>query len=423
MLAIITFIIVFGILVTVHEFGHFYMAKKSGVLVREFSIGMGPKLFFFRKNGTTYTLRILPLGGYVRMAGSQDDDDEIKPGTMATIKLSEDNIIQQINLSNKNQDINSIPVQIVKSDLEDKLFLTVFENGNEEDEITYNVNHDATIVEEDGTELLIAPKDVQFQSASLGKRALINIAGPFNNVVLSIVAYFIVALMLGGITDISSNEVGIVQPHSVAYDAGIKTKDKILKIDDKKIKNFTDVQKIINQKKTGKISLELSRKNKIKKINLVPKEVKQDGRKIKLIGIGPKVDKSIGAKIKYAFVKPFSIAMLIFGVLGHMITGGFDINQFSGPVGIYSLTSQVASQGMITIISFMGMLSINLGIMNLIPIPALDGGKLLLNLIEGIRGKPISEEKENIITLIGVALLFLLFIAVTWNDIQRFFIK
>ena len=114
---------------------------------------------------------------------------------------------------------------------------------------------------------------------------------------------------------------------------------------------------------------------------------------------------------------------MVFHALGKMVSGGFNINQLSGPVGIYSMTSKVASQGIINIILFTSMLSMNIGIVNLIPIPALDGGKILLNIVEAIRRKPIPEQYETVITLIGVGILVLLMIAVTWNDIQRFFIK
>ncbi|MGR3741692.1 RIP metalloprotease RseP [Companilactobacillus sp. DQM5] len=423
MLPIITFIIVFGILVIVHEFGHFYVAKKSGILVREFSIGMGPKLINFRKNSTTYTLRLLPLGGYVRMAGTQDDDNEIKPGTVGSIQIDDSGIITNINLSSKNSNISGIPVQIVKADLVDDLKMTVYENGNEQEEKEYSVNHDATIVEEDGTEVLIAPRDVHFQSASLLNRILTNFAGPFNNMILSIVAYLIVVFMLGGVqTTVNTNEIGSVQKDSPAYVAGIKSHDKIVEVNSKKTNTFTSIQKQISKNGSKKLNLTINHKNQIKSIQVTPK--KQKGSDSKIIGITPKtnLDKSLGSKIKYGFTQPFAIAAMIISTLAHMVTTGFDINQFSGPVGIYSLTSQVASQGLISIIAFTGMLSINLGIMNLIPIPALDGGKLLLNFIEAIRGKPLSQEKEGIINLIGVGLLVALMIAVTWNDIQRFFI-
>lgn len=104
-----------------------------------------------------------------------------------------------------------------------------------------------------------------------------------------------------------------------------------------------------------------------------------------------------------------------------MFTKGFDINAFGGPVAIYAATEEVVSYGFYSILSFLGFLSVNLGTVNLLPIPALDGGKILLNIIEGVRGKPLEPEKEGIITVIGVGLLFILMILITWNDIQRFF--
>ncbi|MDO1605514.1 RIP metalloprotease RseP [Lactobacillus sp. YT155] len=423
MSAIITFIIVFGVIVTVHEFGHFYMAKRSGILVREFAIGMGPKLVNFKKNGTTYTLRLLPLGGYVRMAGTQDDDDEIKPGTPASIAINDQNVVERINISKKNPYVNDLPVQIVKADLVDKLEIVVYENGDESQEKTYHVDHDATIVEEDGTEVLIAPRDVQFQSASLLNRILTNFAGPFNNMILSIVAYLLVAFMLGGIPEAhtDTNQVNIA-PDSAIQKAGVKQNDRILEVNGKKTSTYNQVQKAVASNKKKQVELVVKHKDNVRQIKVTPQKQKNSDKK--LIGISPKttVDRSFGAKLKYGFTQPFVIVATIIGILGNMFTTGFDLNQFGGPVAIYSLTSQVSTQGIISIISFIGMLSINLGFMNLLPIPALDGGKLLLNFVEGIRGKPISEEKEGIVNLIGVAILVTLMIAVTWNDIQRFFI-
>ena len=125
MLGILTFIIVFGILVIVHEFGHLYFAKKAGILVREFSIGMGPKIFsHFDKEGTAYTFRILPLGGYVRMAGWGDDTTEIKTGTPASLTMNEDGLVTRINLSNKHLDNTALPMNVTSYDLEDKLEIT-----------------------------------------------------------------------------------------------------------------------------------------------------------------------------------------------------------------------------------------------------------------------------------------------------------
>ena len=155
MLGILTFILVFGIIVVVHEFGHFYFAKKSGILVREFAIGMGPKIFaHIGKDGTAYTIRILPLGGYVRMAGWGDDTTEIKTGTPVSLTLTDDGKVKRINLSGKKLDQTALPMQVTQFDFEDKLFIKGLVL---EEEKTFAVDHDATVVEADGTEVRIAP--------------------------------------------------------------------------------------------------------------------------------------------------------------------------------------------------------------------------------------------------------------------------
>ncbi|AYE38461.1 RIP metalloprotease RseP [Companilactobacillus zhachilii] len=422
MTAIITFIIVFGILVIVHEFGHYYAAKKSGILVREFSVGMGPKIVAYRKNHTTYTLRLLPLGGYVRMAGAQEDDSEIQPGTMSSLVLNDDDKVTKIITSSKVYDANAVPVQISKADLVDDLVIEGYENGDESVTKKYSVDHDATIVEEDGTEVQIAPRDVQLQSVSVWKRMITNFAGPFNNFILAIVAAIIAAFMMGSVGT-GTNQLGGVQSGSVAQKAGLKANDKILSVNGKKTNSWATLTENIQNNPGKNVTLNVESGHKTEQVKLTPKTVKQSGQKFGMIGITAKLDSSVLGKIKYGFTYSWSTSLTIFHALGKMVSGGFNINQLSGPVGIYSMTSKVASTGLINIILFTSMLSMNLGIVNLIPIPALDGGKILLNIVEAIRRKPIPEQYENVITLIGVGILVLLMVAVTWNDIQRFFIK
>ena len=203
--SIITFIIIFGIIVCVHEYGHLYFAKKSGILVREFSIGMGPKIYAHQaKDGTVYTIRILPLGGYVRMAGWGEDTTEIKTGAPVSLTLDSDSmLVTRINLSDKVQFEQSLPMLVTAYDFEHALTITGEVNGQVK---TYSVDHDATVVEEDGTELRIAPIDVQYQSASLPGRMMTNFAGPLNNFILGIVAFILVAFMQGGVQDLNSNK-------------------------------------------------------------------------------------------------------------------------------------------------------------------------------------------------------------------------
>ncbi|AKP66667.1 RIP metalloprotease RseP [Companilactobacillus ginsenosidimutans] len=422
MTAIITFIIVFGILVIVHEFGHYYAAKKSGILVREFSVGMGPKIVAYRKNSTTYTLRLLPLGGYVRMAGAQDDDSEIKPGTMSSLVVGENNKVTKIIISSKVYEANAVPVQISKADLVDELFIEGFENGDESETKRFDVDHDATIVEDDGTEVQIAPRDVQLQSVSVWKRMITNFAGPFNNFVLAILCSILAAFMMGSVST-NSNQLGVIQKDSVAQQAGLKENDIITKVNGNKTSNWMELATAIQKNPGKKIDLTVKSHGNTRSVSVVPKTQKSNGQKYGMLGVQSQRDYSLGAKFKFGFTSSIQTTQAIFSQLGKMLTGGFNINQLAGPVGIYSMTSQAASMGVITVIQFMAMLSLNLGIVNLIPIPALDGGKIVMNIIEAIRRKPIPEQYETVVSLIGVGILVVLMVAVTWNDIQRFFIK
>ncbi|MCL5458698.1 RIP metalloprotease RseP [Loigolactobacillus coryniformis] len=421
---LIVFILIFGAIVIVHEFGHFYFAKRAGVLVREFSIGMGPKLLAKRYNGTTYTLRLLPLGGYVRMAGMQDDeDDELQPGTPVTLTLNADQKATRINASQKVLLNDGIPFEIAQSDLQKDLFVSGYENGDEDNLKRYPVDHDATIIEKGGTEVQIAPVDVQFQSVSILRRMMINIAGVMNNFILGILTFMLVAFLAGGVARSDSNQLGAIQPDSVAQKAGLKSGDQVTAVNNKKTATFIDVAEQINQYPNKRISLTVVRDGKTSTVKLTPKATTSNGEKVGVIGVAVAQDHSLGAKVTYGFTYTWQILTNTLSTLGGMFVHGFNINNFGGPVAMYSMTSQATKMGFTTILNLMGLLSISIAIMNLLPIPALDGGKLLLNIIEAIRRKPMDPEKEGIITLIGFALMLLLIIAVTWNDFQRFFMR
>ncbi|WP_430606176.1 RIP metalloprotease RseP [Enterococcus sp. DIV0180] len=421
MKTILTFIIVFGILVIVHEFGHFFFAKRSGILVREFAIGMGPKIYGHQaKDGTTYTLRLLPIGGYVRMAGNGDDETEMAPGMPLSLSLNSDGIVEKINLSKKVQLTNGIPVELVRYDLEDELTITSFVNGDDTEAVTYPVDHDATIIEADGTEIRIAPRDVQFQSAKLWQRMLTNFAGPMNNFILAIFLFIVLAFMQGGIQVTNTNQIGAVLPDGAAEVAGLKENDHILSINDKKITSWTDLTSQITANPGKTLNFEVQRDGKVQDIEVTPKSVESNGQKVGQLGIQAPMKTGFIDKIVGGTKQAFSSSLEIFKALGSLFTG-FSLNKLGGPVMMFQLSSEAASQGMMTVIGLMAMLSMNLGIVNLLPIPALDGGKLVLNVIEGVRGKPLSQEKEGILTLIGFGFLMLLMVLVTWNDIQRFF--
>ncbi|MDB1748284.1 RIP metalloprotease RseP [Enterococcus avium] len=421
MRTIITFLIVFGVLVIVHEFGHFFFAKRSGILVREFSIGMGPKLIaHMGKDGTTYTLRLLPIGGYVRMAGLEDEETELSPGMPLSVELTPKNEVQRINVSKKVQLPNSIPMELISADLVDDLVIKGYVNGDESQEMTYKVQHDATVIEENGTEVRIAPRDVQFQSAKLGSRILTNFAGPMNNFILTVILFIALAFLQGGVAVYNTNQIGEVQENSPAATAGLEDNDTILAVDGKKISSWDDLTNTVTKKPGKELTVLIEQDGKEKTVQMTPKTIKSNGEKVGQIGVGPYMKTGFGDKVIGGLTQSWDMVKRIFSALGSLFTG-FSLDKLGGPVMMYQMSAEASRAGVKTVIYLMALLSVNLGIVNLLPIPAFDGGKILLNLIEGIRGKPLDPDKEGMITMIGFGFIMLLMILVTWNDIQRFF--
>ncbi|MBD5431710.1 RIP metalloprotease RseP [Lactobacillus agrestimuris] len=418
MKGILIFLVVFGLLVFVHEFGHFIVAKKSGILVREFSIGMGPKLFQIRRNPTTYTIRWLPLGGYVRLAGS-DDESKLDPGMTVVVQLNDKKEVIRIDASESDLPIEGIPVQVIKSDLVDELTITGYENGDEDKEITYHVNHDATIIDKNKTELIIAPRDTQFQQANVWQKLATNFAGPFMNIVLGFVVFLIWTFTVPGP---GTTTIQKVVNNSPAQSAKIEAGDKIVSINGKKMSTFEDISTAINESNGKTLNMKVDKNGKIDSVKVKPEEKSVQNQKVYQVGIQAKSDENAMVKLRRGWDTAVSTTGMIFSAVGNLFRH-FSLNKLSGPVGIYSQTAQVSQMGFSYILAFLAMISINLGIVNLIPIPGLDGGKLLLNLIELVRGKPISEDHEAIVELIGFGLLLILIIAVTGNDIYRYFIK
>lgn len=420
MQAIIAFLFVFSVIVIIHEFGHYYFAKRAGILVREFAIGMGPKVFQVRKGETVYTLRLLPIGGYVRMAGHDEDEQEIKPGMMVTILLDEHGIVQKINFDDQTVVENSIPFQIEKADLHKAMELSGY-YINSEEKVTLSVSKKATIVESDGTEVVVAPVERQFNSATLWNRIKTNAAGPMNNFILSIFVFILVGFMQGGVPS-SKPIIGEVASESAAQVAGLKDGDKVLSIDGTPVHTWDDMTAIIRKKADQPVAMIVQRDNKEVSVTITPKSVEaQDGSKIGQIGVLRVLNSDILSIISYGFTQTVTVIVMVLSALGGLFTKGFNLNQLGGPVAIYSMTSQVAKNGLIDLLAFMGMISANLGVMNLLPIPALDGGKLVINIIEGIRKKPLDPEKEGYLTIAGAIFLFALMLLVTWNDIMKLF--
>lgn len=418
---ILAFLLVFGIIVVVHEFGHFYFAKRAGILVREFAIGFGPKLFHHRKGETTYTIRMLPVGGYVRMAGYEEEAD-LRPGMAVKVTLDKADKVEKIDIQGTNESVDTVPIEVSSFDLEEEMYLTG-RVGTDTEEKTFQVNRDALLVEKDGTILQVAPKDRQFQSASLLQRMLTNFAGPLNNFILAILAFTLLAFVQGGV---SSNDslIGEITEDTPAAESNLETGDRVLSIGGEDVESWNEMVMVIQENPGEELAFQMEDKSgNTYKESIVPMTFEQDGEDIGRIGIAAYMEGSVSAKLSYGFTNTVFIISQIFSLLASFFTGGFSVDQLGGPVAIYATTEAVVQAGAIGLISWLGFLSVNLGIMNLLPIPALDGGKLLLNIIEGIRGKPISQDKEGYITLIGALFLVILMLLVTWNDIQTFFLN
>lgn len=419
MIGILTFILVFGIIVVVHEFGHFYFAKKSGILVREFAIGMGPKIFaHIGKDGTAYTIRILPLGGYVRMAGWGDDTTEIKTGTPVSLTLTDDGKVKRINLSGKKLDQTALPMQVTQFDFEDKLFIKGLVL---EEEKTFAVDHDATVVEADGTEVRIAPLDVQYQNATIWGKLITNFAGPMNNFILGVVVFWILIFMQGGVRDVDTNQFHVM-PQGALAKVGVPETAQITKIGSHEVSNWESLIQAVESETKDKtaptLDVTIFENGSDKQVTVTPEE--SQGRY--LLGVQPGIKSDFVSMFVGGFTTAADSALRILSALKNLIFQP-DLNKLGGPVAIFKASSDAAKNGIENVLYFLAMISINIGIFNLIPIPALDGGKIVLNILEAIRRKPLKQEIETYVTLVGVVIMVVLMIAVTWNDIMRLFFR
>lgn len=417
MQTVIAFILIFGSLVFFHELGHFLFAKRAGIMVREFAIGMGPKIFGMTKGETVYTLRLLPIGGYVRMAGEDTDTVELQPGYRVALITNEENVVEKIILNQKTHYQNVIFLEVERADLERELWI---EGYDEDDQfIRYNVSRTAMVVE-NGTEQMIAPLDRQFNSKPVGARAMAIFAGPLFNFILA----FFIFLIIGLIQGIPSDEpiIAEVVDKSVASSAGLVAGDKVVKVNGQSITTWEELSEQIVDNPNKAVTFEVEREAGNEIIELTPNAVEQEGGPpYGQIGVMRSIEKNPLQAIVYGVEETYNMIITIGTLVGKLVTGQFSIEALSGPVGIYKTTETVVTFGFYNILYFAAMLSVNLGIMNLLPLPALDGGRLLFFAVEAVRGKPIDRQKEGMVHFVGILLLMILMVVVTWNDIQRFF--
>ncbi|TQS75526.1 RIP metalloprotease RseP [Ornithinibacillus gellani] len=417
---IIAFIFMFGLLVFIHELGHLIFAKRAGMLAREFAIGFGPKIFSFTKNETLYTIRLLPVGGYVRVAGEDPEIIELKPGHHIGLTFNDQGKVNQIIVNNKSKHPEARVIEVEHVDLDHQLVIEGYEVDETDEKLHFDVDEKAFFIM-DEKETQIAPFDRQFASKSVGQRAMQLFAGPMMNFLLAMVLFFILGVIQG--VPAEKALIDQVQPDSPAATSGFKDGDEIVAIDGTPISTWEEFTGIVIKSPDKELNMSVSRGKEVIDLTVVPRSVEsQQGDKIGQIGVQRAFEKSAMGTLKYGFVQTYETTSLILTNLFMLVTGQYSIDMLSGPVGIYDITDQVVQTGFHNFLMWTAILSVNLGIINLVPLPALDGGRLLFVGIEAVRGKPVDPQKEGLVHFIGFALLMLLMIVVTWNDIQRLFL-
>jgi len=353
MTSIFTFLVVLGVLVLVHEFGHFIVARWCGVQVETFSLGFGPKIASKKVGATEYCLSLIPLGGYVRMLGDDPNEE-------------------------------------VDSEDADRAFLT----------------------------------------QAVSKKIAIVFAGPFFNLIL---AFFIfVGVFLVGVPALTP-DVGEVQEGSAAEAGGLLAGDKILSIEGEAVTQWEDIRTTLQKSEGRGLDFLVMREGSETHLSIAPtmKEVEDvfgDPKQLWLIGIlptGDQMTKRYGPINAIVMGMERTVSTTALNVVGifKLIQGKISSDNIGGPIMIAQMAGQQASQGFLNVILFVAILSINLGIINLFPIPVLDGGHLIFFGIEAIIGRPVSIKKREIAQQVGLFLIVSLMVFAFYNDIMRFFVN
>ncbi|MDR6552781.1 RIP metalloprotease RseP [Paenibacillus qinlingensis] len=405
-------ILLFFVLVTIHEWGHFYFAKRAGILVREFAIGFGPKIFSYKKGETRYTLRILPIGGFVRMAGEDPEIVQVNPGQTVAIKLNKQNQVSFLYLDQLDRRSNVIMGVVEHIDLDKSLRLSIDVDG---EKVTYPVDPQAMMVTK-GTETQIAPYDRQFGSKSVGKRALAIVMGPVMNFILAIVLFFIVVIMSGVFTNVKLDSV---LAGKAGEKAGLLKGDIIMSIDKQPIGDDRNKMVSAIQSSAGKtMTWVVDRAGNPLTLQVTP-EMEDGAGKLGVVISGDRRSATLGEVFTGTYDSVVGTTIGIVTGLQKLVMLQFKLDDLGGPVRTAQVSAQFAKMGLSSLIAWAATLSLYLGIFNLLPIPALDGSRLLFMGLEALRGKPIDPNRESMVHFVGFALLMLLMVAVTYNDILR----
>lgn len=407
-------IFVLGFLILIHEAGHFFVARLCKVTVNEFSIGFGPVIWKKQGKKTKYTLRLIPLGGFVNLEGEEERSD--KEGSFSTASIP-----KRMAIILAGGVVNIIFALIVYFSLMvcvgDNTSLVIDSTIPEYAASSVDILEGDKIVKIDNKTMHTKNDIDKALKKSQGNKMYIVIQRNGENKEICLVPtkkdYYSTGIYLKSTTSGESTKIITVSASSSAEKAGIKPNDEILKINDKEVKNQIEIINIMNKEKQEEVKITIKRGNEELEFVVKP-EVSYEY----YLGVYfKKAENNIQNNIYYAFFETGDFTFSIFDNLKMLFTGKARVDQFMGPVGISEVVAK--TNKVKDFVNIMALISLSLGITNLLPIPALDGGKFALLVIELIRGKKLSEKTEINIQLIGFAFLIALSIYVTYNDILR----
>ena len=424
-LTIIYFVFILGITVFIHEFGHFIFAKKSGVYVYEFSIGMGPKLFKFnRKNDETdYCIRLFPIGGYVQMAGEEIEVDEKVP---VEKRLQSKKWYQRFLIMVAGVMMNFILAIVV-------LFIVALVNGVTLDsryisgsEIS-GLNDGDKIVSVNGKFTNNYDKLALELTVAENKDFTIKVENKdgSKNIKIHPIALNDKYLLYGNDYGFTLDNLTVTKSSNNLKDGTIIKKVNDIEVNSNhELLNILDsISKENKDKKSYKITFTLNDNDNISDVEILVKNKPNDtlfGYEYGF-GLNGKYEHNILVAFKYAFRKFFSLIEQMIFTIFYLFTGTLSIKMLSGPVGIFNVVGAASKSGFITILSLLALISVNVGFINLLPIPAFDGGHVLFLIIEKIKRSPVSQKLENTIHTVFLVLLMILMVYITFNDILKLF--
>ena len=421
-MAIIYFILILGITVFIHELGHFLMAKKFGVHVYEFSIGMGPRLFKFnRKNDETdYSIRLFPIGGYVQMAGEEVEVDEKIPEEK---RLQSKPAFQRFLIMIAGVTMNFLLAIVV-------LFIVGLCSKSISTDTLYIANSSV-----DGLKNGVKIKSINGHFVNNYDKLALELIATNNKT-------FTMKTNDGKVTKVDPIKIGrnsMLYGKDYGFSIDYITEDEtdIITVLDSKIEDLEDGTRIVavngnkvniyhefidELKESGeKIIFTFENEDGEFEKEITVKKQKED----ELLGysygfsITGHESKGFFTALKYAFVKFFSTIEQMFFTILYLITGKISVKLLSGPVGMYTIVKVYSGYGLLNILSLLALICINVGFINILPLPAFDGGHVVFIIIEKIRGKKVSQKVENTIHTVGLAILMLLMVLITYNDILR----